>query len=95
LYSYKGLSGAVTSIAQSPAILVSVALDRYARVHSVVAPPLQARSHRDRKGEILEKSYLTSSPTAVVWDKCAAKNVVPENPNDEDEEVWNKMEDIS
>ncbi|KDR81563.1 hypothetical protein GALMADRAFT_239587 [Galerina marginata CBS 339.88] len=94
LYSYKGLSGAVSSMAQSPTVLVSVALDRYARVHSVVTPPSQARTHQDRKGEVLEKSYLTSSPTAVVWDKCLSKKVLVENPGDEDEEVWDKMEHV-
>ncbi|KAF9559136.1 hypothetical protein CPC08DRAFT_638124 [Agrocybe pediades] len=103
LYSYKGMilirelgiSGAVTSIAPSPTFLVSTASDRYARFHSVVAPPATPRAHQEHKGQILDKTYLTSTPTAVVWDKHLHVQVADDESEDEDDdEVWDQMEHI-
>ncbi|KAF8902096.1 hypothetical protein CPB84DRAFT_1910183 [Gymnopilus junonius] len=95
LYSYKGVSGAVISTAQSPGFLVSVALDRYARVHSTVAPPVQPKAHQERKGEVLEKTYLTSTPTIVVWDKREVTKIPQENATeDDDDDVWENMEHV-
>ncbi|KAF4615274.1 hypothetical protein D9613_003018 [Agrocybe pediades] len=92
LYS---ISGAVTSIAPSPTFLVSTASDRYARFHSVVAPPATPRAHQEHKGQILDKTYLTSTPTAVVWDKHLHVQVADDESEDEDDdEVWDQMEHI-
>ncbi|PPQ78075.1 hypothetical protein CVT25_015609 [Psilocybe cyanescens] len=93
LYSYKGISGAVSSIAQSPNVLVSTSMDRYARVHSVVPPPVVAKAHQEQKGQVLEKSYITSMPTAVVWDKQTPVEVDTKETNDDD--VWDTMEHVS
>ncbi|KAF8959039.1 hypothetical protein BDZ97DRAFT_1906298 [Flammula alnicola] len=95
LYSYKGISGAVTSIAPSPNIMASTSLDRFARVHSIVAPPSGPGSHQERKGTVLEKSYLTCVPTAIVWDKCISDNFSKESSTNEDDEVWDNMENVS
>ncbi|KJA20199.1 hypothetical protein HYPSUDRAFT_217095 [Hypholoma sublateritium FD-334 SS-4] len=95
LYGYKGLSGAVTSIAPSPMIMASTALDRYVRVHSLVSPPPVAGSHQERKGGVLEKAYVTSIPTVIIWDKTVNKTPSEEYSAQDDDDVWNNMENIS
>lgn len=90
------MSGAISSIAQSPDVLVSTSLDRYARVHSVVSPPAVAKAHQEKKGQVLEKAYVTSIPTAVVWDKQIPVKVDTKETNeDDDDEVWDTMEHVS
>ncbi|KAI0256903.1 hypothetical protein BJV78DRAFT_316372 [Lactifluus subvellereus] len=49
IYGYKGLAGAITSMAPSPAGLASTARDRYARVHSTYPPPSEAGQPQDDK----------------------------------------------
>ncbi|KAF9480119.1 hypothetical protein BDN70DRAFT_833309 [Pholiota conissans] len=98
LYGYKGLSGSITSIAPSPTIMASTALDRYARVHSVVPPPAVAGSHMEQKGLLLKKMYLISVPTTIVWDKWEKSTTINEESSEEeneDDEVWDTMENIS
>uniref|UniRef100_A0A8H7Y5W5 Ribosome biogenesis protein NSA1 n=1 Tax=Psilocybe cubensis TaxID=181762 RepID=A0A8H7Y5W5_PSICU len=95
LYTYKGISGAISSIAQTPDVVVSTSLDRYARVHSVVSPPPVARAHQEKKGQVLEKVYVTSIPTVVVWDKQISAKAEIEETNEDDDEVWDTMEHIS
>ncbi|GLB35001.1 putative WD repeat domain 74 [Lyophyllum shimeji] len=89
IYGYKGLSGAVTSIAPSHSVLATCALDRYVRIHSTFSPPQHAGQQQERKGEVLEKVFMKSIPSVIVWDQaadatseCAA----------EDDDVWETME---
>nr|GAT58729.1 predicted protein [Mycena chlorophos] len=100
VYSYKGLSGAVTSVAPSSRsasngrggqTLVSVALDRYCRVHSTFGPPSVAGQNQDNahKGDVLEKIFTTSVPTVVVW---SGADHVP--PADAEDDVWDQMENV-
>jgi len=95
VYGYKGLSGAVTSIAPSPGILASTANDRYARIHSTFSPPMKEGHNLDHKGENLEKIYVASVPTVVIWDSASgdAKRASPP-PDERDDEIWNGMEQI-
>ena len=93
-FSILGISGAITSIAPSPSGMVSTALDRYARVHSVFPPPERAGSHQEQKGKVLEKTYLNSVPTVVVWDQCLSDEPSA-SPHEQDDEVWNSMEHVS
>jgi ribosome biogenesis protein NSA1 len=58
-------------MAPSPAGLISTALDRYARVHSTYPPPAEAGQPQNNKGTVLEKVYLKSVPTCVIWDEVA------------------------
>jgi len=58
-------------MAPSPTRLVSTALDRYARVHTTFPPPPEAGQPQDDKGAVLEKVYMKSVPTCVVWDGVA------------------------
>jgi len=72
-------------MAPSPARLVSTSLDRYARVHSTFPPPPEAGQPQDDKGAVLEKVYMKSIPTCVVWDGGA-------NEEDADKDVWEGMQ---
>ena len=60
-------------MAPSPAGLVSTARDRYARVHSTYPPPAEAGQPQDNKGAVLEKVYLKSIPTCVIWDEVTGE----------------------
>jgi len=71
-------------MAPSPARLVSTALDRYARVHSTFLPPPEAGQPQDDKGAVLEKVYMKSIPTCVVWDGDANEE---DADNDDDNDV--------
>ncbi|KAJ7273661.1 hypothetical protein B0H12DRAFT_1285674 [Mycena haematopus] len=93
IYSYKGLSGAVTSIAPSPSLVVSTALDRYCRIHTSFPPPLEAGQNQDNKGEVVEKVFMTSIPTVVVWDGVESTTFESE-PEVEDDDVWDDMENV-
>ncbi|KAF7294980.1 hypothetical protein MIND_01036100 [Mycena indigotica] len=102
VYSYKGLSGAITSVAPSSLshsdgrgahLLVSTALDRYCRIHTTFPPPAVAGSNQDNssKGQVIEKIFTTSVPTVVAWDGV---HQTPVQPPDEDDDVWDEMENI-
>ncbi|KAJ7109325.1 WD40-repeat-containing domain protein [Mycena epipterygia] len=93
IYSYKGLSGAVTSIAPSPSLLVSTALDRYSRVHTSFPPPPDAGQSQDNKGQVVEKVFMTSIPTVVVWDGAEMVSTAPQIEADDDD-VWDEMENV-
>ncbi|KAF8797980.1 hypothetical protein BYT27DRAFT_7178293 [Phlegmacium glaucopus] len=95
LYSYKGMSGAVTSISPSSTIhMVSTSLDRYFRIHTVVPPPSQSGSHLERRGGILEKTYLTCVPTTVVWDQQTTSKTTMNDNTTYDDDLWDKMEHV-
>lgn len=76
-------------------VMASTALDRYARVHSLVSPPPAAGSHQERKGKVLEKVYVTSIPTVIIWDKTIDKTPLEESSAQDDDDVWNNMENVS
>jgi ribosome biogenesis protein NSA1 len=72
--------------------MLSVSLDRFARVCSVLPPPRKVGENQERKPEVLEKCYLSSTPTVVVWDQ----NIVESRQKSkEDDEIWDKLENIS
>jgi len=79
-------------MAPSPTVMLSVSLDRFARVCSIVPPPRQVGENQERKPEVLEKCYLGGTPTVVVWDQ---KLVEDEQTTNEDDEIWDKLENIS
>ena len=102
----EGIAGAITSMAPSPAGLISTSLDRYARVHSTCPPPPEMGQPQDEKGAVLEKVYMKTIPTCVVWDGITDENVDEDDddedgmqPGDDDnddseddEDVWAGME---
>jgi ribosome biogenesis protein NSA1 len=67
-------------------------LDRFFRLHSVGSPDTQI----DKKGEVLEKVYTKSIPTAVVWDPTL-ENHIPDSGKEDEEnsnEVWERMQHV-
>jgi ribosome biogenesis protein NSA1 len=100
-YGYKGLSGAVTSIATSPTLLVSAAEDRFLRLHSTFPPPPQISQQQEQKGEVLDKLYMKVKPTVVIWDELtdatAEDDIAAKVEGSEDEDgddVWDKLENV-
>ncbi|KAI0283108.1 hypothetical protein BGY98DRAFT_953075 [Russula aff. rugulosa BPL654] len=83
IYGYKGIAGAITSMAPSPAGLISTSLDRYARVHSTYPPPPETGQAQDEKGAVLEKVYMRTIPTCVVWDGVTDEDDVEEDDDDD------------
>ena len=82
-------------MAPSPAGLVSTARDRYARVHSTFPPPAEASQPQDDKGTVLEKVYMKSIPTCVVWDGVTdadADHEMRGGDRDDDGDVWEGMQ---
>ncbi|KAL0946956.1 hypothetical protein HGRIS_013112 [Hohenbuehelia grisea] len=88
-YGYKGIAGAVNSVAVSPSILCSTALDRIARIHSTFPPPTEAGQQQEQKGAVLEKVFTKALPTVVLWDQDATVSA-SEEPQEDD--VWENME---
>lgn len=89
-------------MAPSPAGFVSTALDRYARVHSTYPPPSEAGQPQDDKGAVLEKVYVKSVPTCVVWDgvtddgddegmRQVGGDGNEDDDDDDEEDVWEDM----
>lgn len=95
LYGYKGISGAVTSISPSnTTYMVSTSLDRYFRIHTVVPPPSRPGSNLERRGEIIEKAYLTSVPTVIVWDQQKTSKTTIDDNTLEHDDLWDQMEHV-
>ncbi|PPR03523.1 hypothetical protein CVT24_007009, partial [Panaeolus cyanescens] len=97
LYGYKGISGAVNSMAFSPSYLASTSHDRYLRVHSTVAPPKEPATNQEQRGTVLTKAYTTATPTCVVWNPMSVLSGTGPNEQDiedGDDEIWQKMEHV-
>ncbi|KAI0934403.1 hypothetical protein AcW1_005938 [Taiwanofungus camphoratus] len=99
-YGYKGLSGAVTSLAPSPSLLASVSQDRFLRLHSTFPLPVNVGQQQEQKGEILDKFYIKAIPSAVVWDQDLTRDLTGGGTNSDrdeaekgDDQVWDAMED--
>ncbi|KAJ3573963.1 hypothetical protein NP233_g2088 [Leucocoprinus birnbaumii] len=95
IYGYKGLSGAVTSIAPSPGTMASTANDRFTRLHSTFPPPAKEGQNLDCKGSVVEKVYVASVPTVILWDDTAEERQGPASSTEEQgDEVWEDMEQV-
>ncbi|KAH7889744.1 hypothetical protein F5I97DRAFT_1801153 [Phlebopus sp. FC_14] len=95
LYGYKGIasriSGAVNAASPAPSFLASVSLDRYIRIHSTFVLPDESGQQLKARGTTLEKVYMITTPTVVIWDEdtsYAAKE------NEEEEDVWDQMKNV-
>jgi len=49
----------------------------------------------DRKGTVLEKIYVATVPTVVIWDETADTSQDVLSTEEQEDEVWNNMEQIS
>ncbi|TBU50665.1 hypothetical protein BD309DRAFT_944433 [Dichomitus squalens] len=94
IYTYKGISGAVTSVAPASSLMASASQDRYIRLHSTFGPPAEAGQQQEQKGDVLEKTYMKVVPTVVVWDGAVgAEGLEAEREENEAEyEVWDGMQ---
>lgn len=88
------MSGAVTSIAPSPSVVLSTALDRYTRVHSNFPPPQTIGQQQEHKGDVLEKIFMKTIPTVVVWDQDEVADPVTSVSQTDEDDVWEKMEHV-
>lgn len=96
-YGYKGLAGAVTSVAPTPGLMASGAEDRFLRLHSTFAPPAQVGGQQEHKGEVLDKLYVKVKPTVVLWDgkvDVGADGEADGSDAEDADDVWENMEDV-
>jgi ribosome biogenesis protein NSA1 len=83
-------------MAHSSGLLASVSLDRFARIHSTFPLPTEPGKQQEKRGQVIEKFYVQTTPTVIVWDEVADSirgEQEAENDDDEDDDVWNLMED--
>ncbi|EIN07389.1 hypothetical protein PUNSTDRAFT_89660 [Punctularia strigosozonata HHB-11173 SS5] len=103
-YAYKGIAGAVVCAAPCPGFLGSVAQDRLFRLHTTKPLPKTAGHRQEEKGEVLDKVYMKSSPTAIVWDGVVDAELEDDGSegarrdeddvDGDDEDVWDKMRNV-
>lgn len=95
-----GVAGAVVDAAStSGGFLASVAQDRLFRLHSTHPPPDDAGQPQEEKGEVLDKIFMRSMPTCVVWDEwsqdaggtAAQGHEQGEGEDDDDDLMWERM----
>ncbi|KAI6109856.1 hypothetical protein F5141DRAFT_1277935 [Pisolithus sp. B1] len=66
------------------------ALDRYTRIHSTFPPPPVAGKRADERSTTLEKVYVTTVPTVVIWDQREET----EADEEEDENIWETLKHV-
>ena len=88
-----GISGAVNSLAVAPSFLASVSLDRFTRIHSTFPPATEVGEQQEEKGTVLDKVYMTTVPTVVIWDQSAAGNLHANTEEDEGD-IWEQMKHV-
>ncbi|KAG6889308.1 hypothetical protein C0995_001964 [Termitomyces sp. Mi166 len=88
-YGYQGISGAVTSLAPSPTLLASTALDRFVRIHSTFPLTQQIGQQQEQKGQILVNVFMKCTPTVIVWDNVIGQEITAPM---EDGDVWETLE---
>ncbi|KAG1756299.1 uncharacterized protein EDB91DRAFT_1091781 [Suillus paluster] len=85
--------GTAVSLTASPSHLASASIDRYIRIHSVVPLPDKVGQHPDKKGTVLERVFVTTIPTVVVWDQ--EQDAVPVNDDEQEgEDIWEGMKNV-
>ena len=92
LNQFAGISGSVVSMAPLPQGLASAALDQYTRIHTTFPPPTEMGRQQERKGQVLQKIFMKSTPTFVVWDRDTAMN--NEKPGTNHDDVWEKIQNV-
>ncbi|KAM5538988.1 hypothetical protein V8D89_007211 [Ganoderma adspersum] len=94
IYTYKGISGAVTSVAPAHALMASTSQDRYVRLNSTFGPAAEAGQQQEQKGKVLGKEYMKVVPTVVVWDGVvdAEETTVEREEEEPEDAVWDAMQ---
>ena len=85
-----GISGAVNSIAPARDFMASTSLDRAVRIHSTY-PPSDCGTRQEKRGEVLQKVFMNSIPTVMLWDQDSPLNSLPDG--DEDD-VWESLQHV-
>lgn len=80
-------------MAVAPSLLASVSLDRFTRIHSAFPPAAEVGKQQEDKGTVLDKVYMTTIPTVVVWDQCATVNLHTIAEEDEGD-IWGQMKHV-
>ncbi|CCL99152.1 uncharacterized protein FIBRA_01167 [Fibroporia radiculosa] len=97
-YGYRGLAGSVMSMAPSPSFLASVSQDRFLRLHSTFPPPAQAGSQQEQKGNVVDKQFMKTNPTVIVWDQFTGHlgdaRVDSDTEDGADDAVWDAMQNV-
>lgn len=79
-------------MASTPGVLASASLDRFVRLHSTCPLPSEPGGRQLEKGEVLEKVFVHSIPTTIVWDKTLDPNTVESEETAQDDDIWDQME---
>jgi ribosome biogenesis protein NSA1 len=93
------------SFALSPGLLASASLDRFTRIHSTPDLPTEPKKQQEKRGEILDKTFLSSIPTVIVaWDEAVdSTRIAPEEEGegegedgeeDDGDDVWENMKNV-
>ena len=83
----------MNSLAVAPSFLASVSLDRFTRIHSTFPPATEVGEPQEEKGTVLDKVYMTTVPTVVIWDQSAVGNPHA-NTEDNEGDIWEQMKRI-
>lgn len=101
LYSYKGISGKITSITacQSGGYIAAGSLDRYFRLLSS-APANQTSEKGDLMGhgDVVGKLYITAPPTAILPLSGPDVEIAKEKHHEDsqmDEDAWEELQQVS
>ncbi|KZO95193.1 hypothetical protein CALVIDRAFT_555881 [Calocera viscosa TUFC12733] len=104
MYTYRGLTSALTALAPAPQLLASVGRDRTFRLCSAPGPQEDARANQNLRGrgEVLVREWMPSVPGALVFAGFGegAEGVKEGGEGEEgegaeeEEEVWEGMEEI-
>lgn len=68
-------------------------MDRFTRVHSTFPPAAEVGRQQEEKGTVLDKVYMTTVPTVVIWDQSSAR--YPHTTAEVDEgDIWEQMKHV-
>lgn len=74
--------------------MASTALDRYTRIHSTFPPPSKMGQQQEQKGDVLDKVFMKSIPTVVVWDQGEVTDSTTSVSQMDEDDVWGEMEHV-
>lgn len=83
----------MNSLAVAPSFLASASLDRFTRIHSTFPPAAEVGKQQEEKGSVLDKMYMTTVPTVVIWDQNAARNLHT-GAEDDEGDIWEQMKHV-
>lgn len=70
-----------------------MSLDRFARIHSTFPPVTEVGKQQEETGTVLDKVYMTTLPTVIIWDESVEANLHANAEGDEGD-VWEQMKRV-